>query len=404
MFQSPLGSAGPRNLFFIDHEVYIACADLELTESHMKRLLALTVLCMLLFSCQLSKISGISCSVRFDLNYVGATGEPPTQNIILGGVATAPAVPTRAGYSFGGWYSDPSCTDFWNFKTETVAADVVLFAQWIPNPAGTGYSVEVGVTDWGPDYATLSNLPSGGLVVSAWTRIPALYDWAVGDMSSPITVHGLPADLGNETYYKGNMNIFKLSALNWSLVLLDGNMKVSSAGASYNANSMVFDSANKWLGDYSYYQTVEPLIPVAEAVGWVWAAWYILPGTSSIKIVQWLKFGPGNAVFRSSMSASENASVSFTPGGYSSLKVGDARGYLYHVRVDSMSSEPTLAVLESIAQGARAASSAWADYAFEWKDGAAVIEDRSGHGRSLALGSINGSSAVFYQGPPIPVF
>ncbi|MEN6312746.1 MAG: InlB B-repeat-containing protein, partial [Clostridiaceae bacterium] len=47
---------------------------------------------------------------------------------------TAPEQPTRTGYIFGGWYTNNTCTDAWNFKNNTVAAGIVLYAKWTAAP------------------------------------------------------------------------------------------------------------------------------------------------------------------------------------------------------------------------------------------------------------------------------
>ncbi|GAA3875364.1 hypothetical protein GCM10022381_17550 [Leifsonia kafniensis] len=43
---------------------------------------------------------------------------------------TAPADPTRTGYTFDGWSTDADGTDPWNFATSTVTASTTLYAQW----------------------------------------------------------------------------------------------------------------------------------------------------------------------------------------------------------------------------------------------------------------------------------
>lgn len=41
-----------------------------------------------------------------------------------------PADPVRDGYTFTGWYKDPGCLSPWSFETETVTANVILYAGW----------------------------------------------------------------------------------------------------------------------------------------------------------------------------------------------------------------------------------------------------------------------------------
>lgn len=55
----------------------------------------------------------------------------PSQAVASGGKVTEPdPAPTRTGKTFGGWYEDPEFTDAWTFSTDTVAANMTLYAKW----------------------------------------------------------------------------------------------------------------------------------------------------------------------------------------------------------------------------------------------------------------------------------
>lgn len=54
----------------------------------------------------------------------------PSQNVVNGGKVTEPTQPTKTGYTFGGWYSDEDLTNVWTFATDTVSADMTLYAKW----------------------------------------------------------------------------------------------------------------------------------------------------------------------------------------------------------------------------------------------------------------------------------
>ncbi|MBQ6983515.1 MAG: InlB B-repeat-containing protein [Paludibacteraceae bacterium] len=43
----------------------------------------------------------------------------------------APANPTAAGYTFGGWYKDAGCSNAWNFASDVVSSDVTIYAKWL---------------------------------------------------------------------------------------------------------------------------------------------------------------------------------------------------------------------------------------------------------------------------------
>lgn len=69
-------------------------------------------------------------TVTFNINYIGGTA-PASQSIVNGGKVTQPTAPTRAGYTFDGWYKEAACKNAWNFSTDTVTATTTLYAKWI---------------------------------------------------------------------------------------------------------------------------------------------------------------------------------------------------------------------------------------------------------------------------------
>lgn len=78
-------------------------------------------------------------TVTFDSR--GGSAVSPLTGVRQGETIAAPTPPTRDGYTFGGWYRDVACTGAWDFKADTVAADITLYAKWTtgggPND-GTG--------------------------------------------------------------------------------------------------------------------------------------------------------------------------------------------------------------------------------------------------------------------------
>ncbi|MCD9025288.1 InlB B-repeat-containing protein [Cohnella silvisoli] len=66
-------------------------------------------------------------SVNFNSNG-GSTVN--AQTVIINGHATEPTAPARAGYTFGGWYSDSSLTNVFNFAGTAIIYDTTLYAKW----------------------------------------------------------------------------------------------------------------------------------------------------------------------------------------------------------------------------------------------------------------------------------
>jgi len=46
---------------------------------------------------------------------------------------TEPTAPTKTGYTFTGWYKEPECINPWDFDSDTLTADVNLYAKWTTN-------------------------------------------------------------------------------------------------------------------------------------------------------------------------------------------------------------------------------------------------------------------------------
>ena len=79
------------------------------------------------------KIEPITYTVTFNANGHG-TAPSAQSGIAAGGKVTEPnPAPTAAGWTFGGWYEEQSCTSKWDFATDTVTADITLYAKWTEN-------------------------------------------------------------------------------------------------------------------------------------------------------------------------------------------------------------------------------------------------------------------------------
>ncbi len=76
-----------------------------------------------------------SHKVTFYENGSGVYNMPASQTVKHDSTATEPTVkPQRDGYTFGGWYKEPTCTTAFNFTTDTVTTDLELYAKWTATP------------------------------------------------------------------------------------------------------------------------------------------------------------------------------------------------------------------------------------------------------------------------------
>jgi len=78
-------------------------------------------------------------TVTFDHNIPSAAVSTKLQ-AGQGDTIAEPSAPSRAGYTFGGWYKEAACTNLWVFSTDTVpvttaslapAPDFTLYAKWV---------------------------------------------------------------------------------------------------------------------------------------------------------------------------------------------------------------------------------------------------------------------------------
>ena len=67
-------------------------------------------------------------TVTFDANGHGTA--PTQQKTTYGGKITEPAAPTAESYYFQGWFKESTCENMWDFDSDTVTADIVLYAKW----------------------------------------------------------------------------------------------------------------------------------------------------------------------------------------------------------------------------------------------------------------------------------
>ncbi len=302
------------------------------------------------------------------------------------------------------------------------------------------YCTEFGHTSGNPDFCNQVYLPAdfgNGILFSVWTHIP-------DDLSTPVL----------NTLNRGNMIVYSLEATNWNLLALVGNIYVwGDGGAGYNANIML-GLGGVWAGDYSCYQTLEMnRMSIAAVSDWIWVAWQVVINPDkSFTFRQWLKFGAQGTVqgmgdYLVSPDGEENVSLSYLrafvtdtphpddsihnlnagtvhnggntmssneaavwePGPLYRFQIGwdnsysgvgeHGNSYLYHARMEALSTKPTLSRLEEIANLTSPDTSAWGDWSLEWSSDMSGLQDRSGQGHHLTIS--NGGS--LNQGIPAPV-
>lgn len=74
-------------------------------------------------------VASITHTLIFDTNGGTAIGN---QQVESGERATMPTPPTKAEYTFVGWYKEAGFENEWDFDTDVVTADITLYAKWVP--------------------------------------------------------------------------------------------------------------------------------------------------------------------------------------------------------------------------------------------------------------------------------
>ncbi len=77
---------------------------------------------------QIVGLSTRTYTVTFDAGEDASTVQPKT--VKRGQTLTAPAAPTKAGYTFDKWYKDAEHEQEFNFRTDVVNEDITLYAGW----------------------------------------------------------------------------------------------------------------------------------------------------------------------------------------------------------------------------------------------------------------------------------
>jgi len=180
-------------------------------------------------------------TVTFNANGHGTA--PAAQNVVSGGIVTKPTDLTATGYTFGGWYKEPECTNAWDFSTDTVTKTTTLYAKWTEktstltvNTDGNGTLTKTGTTSGISSNVNVTAVSANsGYVFSKWvvsgtdashvriknssgTQIFNGTTWSgTGDTTQAIKIYtdGSAANLSatvqatfassNRTYYVGTM-------------------------------------------------------------------------------------------------------------------------------------------------------------------------------------------------------
>lgn len=123
----------------------------------------------------------------FNVTFDSKEGTPVTglSNVAANTTIQAPSTdPTRTGYTFGGWYKEDTCTNQWNFASDTVTEVKTLYAKWT-GIDGIKYTVNHYLQGTDPTKYTLnSNDNLTGVAGSTVTITPNTYTQYLSQQST----------------------------------------------------------------------------------------------------------------------------------------------------------------------------------------------------------------------------
>lgn len=129
-------------------------------------------------------------TVSFEAN---GGSDTSSEALLLGSYATEPYNPTRAGYSFCGWYTDPGLTIPWSFSNPVIT-DVTLYACW--NALAPGEHLITFISNGGSAVAN-QVVADGGLATEPATPTSDCYSF-LGWYSNPELT--MPWDFGTPVF------------------------------------------------------------------------------------------------------------------------------------------------------------------------------------------------------------
>ena len=124
--------------------------------------------------------------VVFDSN--GGSKVAAIKDITSGNTISEPVAPTKTGYDFKGWYKNSALTAIWNFATDTVNEDMILYAKWtIKEPLEPTYVV-VFDSNGGSKVAAIKDITSESTITEPLAPTRAGYAFAGWYKNSALTV------------------------------------------------------------------------------------------------------------------------------------------------------------------------------------------------------------------------
>ena len=159
--------------------------------------------------------------VSFDLQGHGSAISKLT-NVAAGSKISAPSAPSATGYTFGGWYKEPACTNAWNFASDVVNETMTLYAKWTEKT----YTITKTLTN-----VTNSSLPSSFTYTgSTTTALNSSFSVDATNFFLPssitVTMDGSPLTAGTHYTYNSGTGAFTFDAV------INGNIVITATATA----------------------------------------------------------------------------------------------------------------------------------------------------------------------------
>lgn len=148
-----------------------------------------------------------TCTVVFDMQGIGT--QPASVSITNGELLTAPDAPTAEGYAFAEWYRESECVNAWNFETDIVTEDTILYAKWVQ----TGTAADSGTDNSREAADEKIDLSNASAKVKISSIKPKVYDGSPYEPALKITAFNgkkqvtLKKDIDYTLSYKNNVDV-----------------------------------------------------------------------------------------------------------------------------------------------------------------------------------------------------
>lgn len=124
--------------------------------------------------------------------------EVTEQTVSYGDKVIVPAVPTKAGYTFAGWYTDSGLSQAFDFDNTTVTTDITLYAKWTVNAYTITFEPNGGtaVADHSVNYGKKLSAPASpsrsGYTFAGWyadSELKAPFNFAQTVITADLTLY-----------------------------------------------------------------------------------------------------------------------------------------------------------------------------------------------------------------------